>query len=97
MTTPNYDFLLHNIREAEKKKEERMKEKRRKEESKFDWPTTTHRHLAPMTYHSAHPISKGLFIKTVPWKVDENRLHAFLVSALQRERSASHSLFFTLE
>jgi len=36
MTTPNYDFLLHNIREAEKKKEERMKEKRRKEESKFD-------------------------------------------------------------
>jgi len=93
-TTPNYFFFLVTQHTRGREKDERMKEKWKKEENKFDWPTTTHRHLAPMTYHSAHPIPKCLFIKRVPWKVDENRLHAFLVSALRRERPVSHSMFY---
>jgi len=68
---PTMFFLLHNIREPEKRRKKSWRKKERKKRNLND-QLTTHRHLAPMAYHSAHPIPKGLFIKTVPpWKVDE--------------------------
>ena len=42
-----------------------MKEKI-KEKRNFIALLTTHPHLAPMAYHSAHPNPKDLFIKTMP-------------------------------
>jgi hypothetical protein len=39
--------------------------KREKKRNLID-QLTTHCHLAPMAYDSAHPIPKGLLIKTMP-------------------------------